>query len=248
MSLKRMLVSDIDGTLLDDGNASNGLDTLRWLLQKHRDDVALVYATGRSFVDTMSLIQADLLPIPDAIAPSIGTEIWFPSWQQPDAVFQNRIDAHWHRHVVEETARQIPGLVLQDEKMQTPFKVSFEVHGPRKVIDLSTLLKAKGLEVRIIYSCGKYVDVLPAKAGKRAAVSYLSQLMDIPERHILTSGDSGNDLDMLTNPNTANVLVANAEAEMAAVSRNRHVYFADNPHAAGVVEGAKAFGFWPGAI
>ena len=245
MTVKRLLVSDIDGTLLDNGEVSRGLSTLRSLIRKHRDEVALVYATGRSYDDTMALISSDLLPTPDAIAPSIGTEIWFSDAKQADPTFRNLIDIHWHRQIVEETAKRIPGLVLQAEEMQTPFKVSFEVYRPRKVIDLSTLLKNKGQDVRIIYSCGKYLDVLPANAGKRAAVSYLSQLMDVPERHVLTCGDSGNDLDMLTNPATANVLVANAEAEMAAISRSRFVYFADRTHAAGVVEGAEAFGFWP---
>jgi sucrose-phosphate synthase len=121
------------------------------------------------------------------------------------------------------------------------------VYRPRKVIDLSTLLKVKGMEVRIVYSCGKYVDVLPANAGKRAAVTYLGRIMDVPLRHILTSGDSGNDIDMLTNPKTANVLVANAESEMAPLARSRHVYHANRSHAAGVVEGTEAFGFWPKA-
>lgn len=245
MTPNRILVSDIDGTLLNDGRKTEGLDRLRHLLLKHRDDVALVYATGRSLDSVWQLVQSDVLPLPDAIAPSIGTEIWFPNWKQSDKVYETLVSQNWDRGKVLTIASQIPGLTLQSDDMQTPHKVSFEVRRLQKVMDLRMLLESRGIHANIIYSCGKYLDVLPAKAGKKAAVTYLSQVWRVPPDRILTSGDSGNDIDMLTNPVTSNVLVANAENEMAAIRLSRHVYQANRAFAAGVLEGTEAFSFWP---
>ena len=247
MKPNRILISDIDGTLLNNGKETRGLDTLRDLLARHKNDVALVYATGRSHDSVWDLIRADILPIPDAIAASIGTEIWFPNWKQSDKRFKSLIGNDWNRETILNAALTIPGLRLQDEEMQTPYKVSFEVSSHRKVMDIQSLLKTKGLAVRIIYSCGKYLDVLPARGGKMAAVKFLSQVWEVPFKNILTSGDSGNDMDMLTHPETANVLVANAESEMASLVKTNCVYHADGSYAAGVVEGCRAFGFWPQA-
>lgn len=74
----RVLVTDIDGTLLDEGVPTPGLATLRLLIENQQDAVRVVYATGRSFFSTWKLVLADVLPVPDSIASSVGTEVWLP--------------------------------------------------------------------------------------------------------------------------------------------------------------------------
>ena len=239
------MVSDIDGTLLKEGKPTEGLDDLKQMLKRHHDQISLVYATGRSFESVRRLVADDILPQPAAVAAFVGTEVWLPKWQRPSPFYRELIRHDWNRDTVLYAARHIKGLTPQADEFQTPFKVSFEVKENAKVIDLTTLLNASGIEARAVYSCGRYLDILPKAAGKRAAVEYLSRTFNIPAKNIVTCGDSGNDLDMLTNPATYNVAVGNAEEEVALLSDYAWFYQASQHYAEGVMEGTEAFKFWP---
>lgn len=245
MKTRRLLVSDIDGTLLDNGEATMGLDTLKALLHRHRDRISLVYATGRSFRSTWELVASGILPEPMAVASNVGTEVWLPGWQGPSPFYRELIRHDWNRDAVTLMAERVPGLVSQEKSFQTPFKVSFEVTPNAKIIDLTTLLKHRGIEARAVYSCGRFLDIIPKAAGKRAAVEFLSRIFDVPLKHVVTCGDSGNDLDMLMNPATYNVAVANAEAEVRRLSDYQLFYQAEKEYAQGVIEGTEAYDFWP---
>jgi hydroxymethylpyrimidine pyrophosphatase-like HAD family hydrolase len=141
--------------------------------------------------------------------------------------------------------RRIPGLVLQEPEFQSPFKVSFYITSKQKMYDLKQLLDNNYLRVKAIYSCGKYLDIIPVNGGKRKAINYLSQVWKIDPSNILTCGDSGNDLDMLCNPKTHNIAVGNAREEIAALRHTGLFYRAVSRFASGLLEGAEAFGFWP---
>jgi hydroxymethylpyrimidine pyrophosphatase-like HAD family hydrolase len=71
ISTQRRLVSDIDGTLLDEAEATIGLSTLRIIIETSAPPVRLVYATRRSLASTQALIDDGILPKPTAIAPSL---------------------------------------------------------------------------------------------------------------------------------------------------------------------------------
>ncbi len=245
MKRNRLLVSDIDGTLLDNGRATPGLDTLKALLHRHRDRISLVYATGRSFQSVWELVESKVLPRPRAIASNVGTEVWLPGWKEPSPFYRELIRHDWNRDSVAFMADRVPGLTSQANQFQTPFKVSFDVTPSAKIIDLTTLLKHRGIHARAVYSCGKFLDIIPKAAGKRAAVEFLSRIFEVPAKHIVTCGDSGNDLDMLTNPATYNVAVANAEAEVRQLSDYQLFYQAEEDYAQGVIEGTEAHDFWP---
>jgi len=75
MAEKRMLVTDVDGTLLEEGKPTPGLDTLGTLLSVAPGEVKVVYATGRSFGSTRRLIDEGILPPADAVAAFVGTEV-----------------------------------------------------------------------------------------------------------------------------------------------------------------------------
>ena len=244
MKKSHLMVLDIDGTLLENGAATEGLGTLSRLVERHRRDVALVYATGRSFQSTWKLVEEGVLPRPAAVAAFIGTEIWLPDWFRPDPFYRELVRHRWNRDTVTLLARRIPGLVLQDEQFQTPLKVSFEIEQRSKVFDLKQILDKSHIDTRVVYSCGRYLDVVPKVAGKRKAVEFLSHYFRVRPQNILTCGDSGNDRDMLSNPHTANVVVANYEKELRNL-RGPRLYRAARSFAAGVLEGAAAHHFWP---
>lgn len=245
MPRKHILVSDIDGTLLRNGKTTQGLGLLKTIIEAHRQEVALVYATGRSFPSTWRLVSSGLLPTPDAVASFVGTEVWFPDWLRPDQFYQETIRHQWNRDTVLHLTRRLPGLTLQSSRFQTPFKVSFLFDQRAKLYDLTKLLDAEGLRTKAIYSCGKYLDIIPANAGKRAAVDYLRRVWSVSARHVLTCGDSGNDLDMLMDPLTNGVAVGNSESEVNRLLATGLFYKALQPFASGLIEGAAVLGFWP---
>lgn len=247
MDKPRLLVSDIDGTLLDHGTSTAGLTSLRLLLAANRDCVRLVYATGRSFSSTMRLIGDDILPMPDGIAPFVGTQAWLPPWTEPNRDYARLMCEDWDRATVLDVVKSYPKVKLQPDEYQSEFKASFYCHDPAAVARLERSLLDAGLQTNVVYSCGKYLDVLPKRAGKRQAVEFFSRLWNVERNAILTCGDSGNDLDMLTDPRFYGVAVGNAEDDLLEVLETDTVHASELPYAAGVLEGAEAFEFWPPA-
>ena len=78
--------------------------------------------------------------------------------------------------------------------------------------------------------------MLPARAGKAAAMRRLAAHFGVPPGAVLAAGDSGNDLDMLRAAPRA-VVVANASAELAGLPPRPGLHRAAAAHAAGVLEG-----------
>ena len=244
ISSVRLLVSDIDGTLLDRGRPTVGLSSLRALLQAYRHQVKLVYATGRSLESTLELVRGGVLPEPDAIAGFVGTEIGLAPGFEPLEEWAEQIAAGWNRSRAVAVALSFPRVRSQPERFQSPLKASFYLDAPEVVPVLERALAAQRAGARVIYSCDRYLDLIPAAAGKRNAAEHLRARFHIPQSGVLTAGDSGNDLDMLLDGRFHGVAVGNAEQELRGVVKAEHLHASDLPHAAGVLEGAEAFQFW----
>lgn len=242
MRARRVLVSDLDGTLLADGAPSVGLPELRRHVDDHRYETLLVYATGRSFDSTWQLVEAGELPVPDAIAAAVGVEVWYDPWLEPDPTYSVKIRDRWDRVAVLEAAADLPQLTLQPDRFQHPLKVSFYTTRARTA---DTLRARLGDAARVIYSGGRYLDVVPHAAGKASATRHVCDTFGIDEPIVLAAGDSGNDRDMLEEPGFLGVAVGNAQPELGNIKRSSRFFAATRHHAAGVLEGARALGFFP---
>ncbi|CAL9246672.1 unnamed protein product [Arabidopsis halleri] len=218
-----MIVSDLDHTMVDHQDHEN-LSLLRfnslWEYAYRRDSL-LVFSTARSPILYKELRKEKPLLTPDIIITSIGTEIAFGNSMVPDHAWVESLNTDkWNREIVLEETRKFPELTLQPKTEQRLHKVSFyidEGKGEALTKELSQLLEKRGLDVKIIYSWGKNVDVIPRGAGKGEALEYLLKKLQaegIFPVNTLACGDSEHDAELFSIPDVHGVMVSNSQEEL----------------------------------
>ncbi len=226
-----LLCTDLDRTLIANGaqpDAKGALALFRQLVR--RDDVTLVYVSGRHrALIEQAICQFDL-PVPDFAIADVGSTIYqvTPAGWQPDDAWHAHIAPDWHGLTHDDLSRLLrvfPALRLQPQAQQNRYKLSYHVvlaeDAPRLMRAVDVRLNEAQVKANLIWSIDEpaglgLLDVLPARANKLHAIRYLMQQNghhDHHDRFTLFAGDSGNDLDVLLSGIPA-VLVANADCEV----------------------------------
>ncbi len=239
--VRRMLVSDIDNTLLGD---RAGLDALIRVLREPSRGFGFGVATGRHLRSTLDALQQARVPLPDVLITAVGSEIHYGPEILPDIGWRRHIQHLWRRDALASLFMGLPGLTLQSDDQQSEFKLSF-IYDPDITPDLhelKVLLRRAGLHANLIHSHDAFLDVLPVRASKGRAVRYLAYKWGLPLRAFLVAGDSGNDLEMLVGDTQA-VVVSNHSSELETLRGLEQVYFAEARSASGILEGMAHYGF-----
>ncbi len=238
--LKKLFITDIDDTLIGNDEALNEL--LR-LIEDNRDRIGFGVATGRDIDSVIEVIEAYNLSHPDIIISSVGTEIYYGPKLLPDKGWRTHISARWDRSGIKTILDGLKFLSPQEERAQRKYKLSYYIENPEEnLAHIHYLLTRNRLRYNIIYSGGRFLDILPYKASKGKAVRYLHYKWNVPLSNILVSGDSGNDEEMLRGE-LLGVVVGNYSPELDQLRGQRHIYFAKKTHAAGILEGFKQYAF-----
>jgi sucrose-phosphate synthase len=232
----RLLVCDIDGTLTGDRSASGRF--AKWLAAR---DLPFAVATGRSVTEARRVLSRWALPEPDVLITSVGSEIWRPTGGgrlARDATFS----PDWDREAVLACLRD-SGARFQPAVEQRSHKFGL-LGDASEAARLRRALRGHG--VRVVHSHGRLIDVLPADAGKAAAVAHVAAGYGLTLADCIAAGDSGNDLDMLQACGSA-IVVGNARAEeLTSLSPRAGLVRTRAPAAAGVLEGLAALGLTRG--
>ena len=120
------------------------------------------------------------------------------------------------------------------------------MHDSKKAPSIKEVKKAlrqKGFHANVVYSHQAFLDVLPIRASKGAAVRYLGMKWGLPLERFLVAGDSGNDEEMLCG-DTLGVVVGNYSKELLRLRGRDKIFFARGAYAWGVLEGVDHYQFF----
>lgn len=236
---KWLLVSDVDDTLL--GNTA-ALEKLAAAIEPARPNLVLAWNSSRPCASLRQSLQNHPdLPTPDFLIGALGTEIEDgASGETLTAYTQFLGQAGWNRAELVALLESFK-LTPHPDKYQRPFKLSYDVReGEEGYTAVVEHLRHTGHypdQVRLIFSMGKNLDLIPATAGKGRVIQWLTQHLHIPAERVIVAGDSGNDIDMFTTPYPyKGIIVSNAEATLKELT-GPLIYHAPAPQAAGVLAG-----------
>ena len=239
----RAIFTDLDQNLLGNPTAlQHFVDAMR----ENRKCVTFGVATGRRIDSALALMKKHGIPAPDALISSLGTRIHYGQALTEDAFWANHIDYQWNPRRVRRVLEDLPGLERQLKTEQTPFKISY-FYDPYKAPSIDQIIKLirqEDLTANVICSFGQFLDIVPSRASKGQALRYVAQRFEIPVEHILAVGGSGGDEDMMRGNTLAAVVANRHHEELSKLVDQERIYFASQPHAAGILEAIDHYDFF----
>ncbi|NPV29752.1 MAG: HAD-IIB family hydrolase [Firmicutes bacterium] len=238
---KYILATDLDGTLVGSRSA---LSEFNRLMLKHKNDILLVYITGRTLISAWQLIVQENLLYPHVLITDVGTEIYTPPWFRPDLVWESLMASNWDEKEIRSVIERIEG--LQKQEVHARFRLAYYTDRTtfkETVARLFESVRQTKLPVTIVPSMGYIIDAIPSCAGKGAALQYVQKLYCIKREHTLVCGDSGNDLSMFLK-GYKGIVVGNAQPELKESIKNipDEIYLSRSHYAEGILEGLKSYG------
>ncbi len=264
-----LLCCDMDRTVIPNGtSAENPLARPVLTAVAAREEVTLVYVSGRSRQLQLEAIDEWTLPAPAFAIGDVGTTLYEvrDGWQPVEA-WHEAIAPDWNGLEgpdVAELLGDMEGLEPQEPEQQDRFKVSFYAADPSDpgplLHTVGPRLAAEGVRSSLVWSIDEakgvgLLDVLPEHATKVHAIRFLMDRVGAGEPETVFAGDSGNDIPALTSGLQA-VLVRNARDEVrrqaleliAATGAPERLYLAqggfhgfNGNYAGGVLEGLAHF-------
>lgn len=232
------LISDLDGTLIDEHSHKDLSSFSKWIETNH-DQIVFGVATGRNQELTRQALEKFDLPEPDVIICSAGSELYYTKDFIADSGWESHISYRWNRNKLETILSKLPKLKLQEEEAQWKYKLSYYVTKDFNQDDLAYVFKVlddNKIKANILLTDNTFLDVLPSRASKGNALKYLSFKWKAPLEHFITAGNGGNDIDMLKGK-TKGIVVANYSPELEPLRKSKDVYFAQATLSEGVLEG-----------
>ena len=243
----KLLSFDIDNTLIDFHTFSSNFGKI-WEKYKGQTNALLTFNTGRLKDDVLSLIDRGILPKPDYIISGVGTHIYDYNNKKLVKEFNDVLDEGWDLKLVEDIITSVDHPVSeQPSRFQHSYKRSYFFHDATEelIVDIEESFVDAGMEVNVIYSGNKFLDILPKFANKGNALQWLLKRLKIKTNEVLVAGDSGNDSAMFDLKDVLGIVVANAHEELYQYTKHKKVYHSEKEKGDGIVEGLVYYDILP---
>ena len=156
------------------------------------------------------------MPQPDFYITGVGTMIFDMSSAEMMKGFAETLNEGWDLEAVRQIVSDTEGITEQPPEQQHGWKSSWFWHdkGAEDVAGLEELIRSKGVAAQAVYSSGRDLDILPARANKGNAVTWLCGHLGIGLDEIVVAGDTGNDSSMFLLDGVLGIAPGNAEPEL----------------------------------
>lgn len=206
----------------------------------HRDEVVLIFVTGRDLDFIADLVRQPGMPPPDLIIGDVGTTIVHGHDHSPLRDVQGWIDERWDGATDRVLALLdgAPGLELQP--VMGARRVSY-YYDPA-VLQETTVERVVAAGFDVVRSADLYLDVLPRGVAKGPTLSRLVDALGLPDDRVLVAGDTLNDLSLFET-RFRGVAVGNSEAPLVeAITGLSDVHHSAHDGCAGIADAIEHFG------
>ncbi len=237
MGYQLVLATDLDGTFLE-----GDVQTKRFFYNKLislREQVLLIYTTGRPVETVKSFCQRGYLPNAHFVLGDHGTHIVDGSGFSPVEHLQNAIVSTWNggNQALRDLLQGEPGIQLQP--IHPPYRVAY-YYDPHR-LERGTLEKIHQAGFDYILSCDMYLDILPKGINKGSSLLGLLEFLNISHEIVITSGDSLNDLSLFQT-GLKGIAVGNSEPKLVEIVKElNNVFQSQLPGLLGIIDGLRHY-------
>ncbi|KAA3502941.1 HAD-IIB family hydrolase [Rhizobium rhizogenes] len=240
----RLFSTDLDGTVVGNNDATRRFrDFWQSLPDEHRP--VLVFNSGRLVDDQLALLEEVPLPRPDYIIGGVGTMLHAKERSELESAYRHSLGTGFDAKRIADVMGRISDVTMQEEQYQHGLKSSWFLHDAdeKALADIEKALLTADIDVRIVYSSGRDLDILPKAADKGAALAWLCGQLHIGLDESVVAGDTGNDRAMFELNDVRGVIVGNALPELVSLANsNSRFYLSGATEADGVMEGLRHWG------
>ncbi len=226
-----VLATDLDGTML--AGTQEMRRRIRDLFSGGLPGAKLIYVTGRGLESIIPLLSDSTLPQPDYIIADVGATILYGDLRPVDPLHHD-IAGRWpgSQIVLQQLAR-FPA--LQRQTVPQERRCSFFMSEGGITDELRAAVEA--LDCDLLWSAGRYLDVLPRGVSKGAALSGLAKAEGFDPESVIVAGDTLNDLSMYAT-GFRGIVVGGAEpALVERVRKMERVFIAEDEGCGGILAG-----------
>ena len=233
-----ILATDLDGTLL--AGPLLARRHLRELFSGNIPHAKLIFVTGRGLESILPILNDPMVPKPDYIIADVGATVVHGDTLLPVFPLQQDISNVWPgTQVVLDALESFT--YLERQSIPQERRCSFFVNEEQISDNLKAVVDELGCE--LLFSAQKYLDILPKGTSKGATLQKLCAHLELSAEHIVTVGDTLNDLSMFKE-GFSSIVVGGAEpALIHAVHDCEHVYLSSGEGCAGIIEGLAHYEF-----
>ncbi|HET7621829.1 MAG TPA: glucosylglycerol-phosphate synthase [Gemmatimonadaceae bacterium] len=228
------MATDLDGTFLG-GRQADRLALYRLL--RDSPEIRLAFVTGRGVETVFPLLSDPLIPDPEFIVADVGATVVHGDGLQPVQPVQWEIDQRWIG--AEPVMRALAGLPgVERQRVPQERRCSFFLDDPKLVDEVR--LRLAHLACDVLFSAGRYLDVLPKGVSKGSTLRRLAEHLHVEPDQVLVAGDTLNDESLFTE-GFRGVVVGHAEPALReATAQLPAVLQAEAPGAGGILEAVRA--------